>query len=346
MVEQSGILTCMTLCNHPKCKIKPSMKYIKTGLCFKHQRPEYKRDLGVGFNYTFTKEDLEKPVKANSDTRKISVKNVKMKYPEIKEKVDILKAKEDWSLDDVDELKNYFDLKPSVIFEVVDRIDSDVLYDWILNYEGGEFKWIPSFVDVLDDSYYDVLIDKAQGYIDVLPYKKTKSVAKKLDLEANHPKKTLKEKLAEINSFEEMLSSDDIFVRCEIFKDLDSLSDDEWNQVDVSLWLPEQVDSAWRREDQVFFSRRIFEKAIRSERLELCKVDNKFACESCNDLFDNLTSDHLLPRRLGGNSRFENLRMICKECNTLKGDLFDPVWLEFASDLHWTPNVKEIFKIR
>lgn len=42
----------------------------------------------------------------------------------------------------------------------------------------------------------------------------------------------------------------------------------------------------------------------------------------------NLTLDHVVPLSKGGAHRLSNLQLLCRECNTAKGDLTDaaPGW--------------------
>ncbi|MGB7373334.1 HNH endonuclease [Pontixanthobacter sp.] len=45
---------------------------------------------------------------------------------------------------------------------------------------------------------------------------------------------------------------------------------------------------------------------------------DKFACQYCGS-GDNLTFDHVLPRRLGGKTTWENIASACAPCNMKKG---------------------------
>lgn len=45
---------------------------------------------------------------------------------------------------------------------------------------------------------------------------------------------------------------------------------------------------------------------------------DKFSCQYCGT-GDNLTFDHVLPRRLGGTTRWENIATACLSCNLKKG---------------------------
>jgi len=56
-------------------------------------------------------------------------------------------------------------------------------------------------------------------------------------------------------------------------------------------------------------------------------IRDKFTCQYCHDVFpqDELTIDHVLPRRLGGASTWENCTTACKSCNWKKGgELYRP----------------------
>jgi 5-methylcytosine-specific restriction endonuclease McrA len=45
-----------------------------------------------------------------------------------------------------------------------------------------------------------------------------------------------------------------------------------------------------------------------------------YTCQYCNQPGYDLTVDHVVPKRLGGRSTWENLVCSCKRCNTRKGD--------------------------
>lgn len=45
-----------------------------------------------------------------------------------------------------------------------------------------------------------------------------------------------------------------------------------------------------------------------------------YTCQYCGHRGNDLTVDHVVPRRLGGPTSWENLVCCCKRCNTRKGD--------------------------
>ncbi len=45
-----------------------------------------------------------------------------------------------------------------------------------------------------------------------------------------------------------------------------------------------------------------------------------YSCQYCGHRGSDLTVDHIIPKRLGGPTTWENLACCCKKCNTKKGD--------------------------
>ncbi len=45
-----------------------------------------------------------------------------------------------------------------------------------------------------------------------------------------------------------------------------------------------------------------------------------YTCQYCGHTGKDLTIDHVIPRRLGGRTDWENLVCCCRKCNTKKGD--------------------------
>jgi 5-methylcytosine-specific restriction endonuclease McrA len=45
-----------------------------------------------------------------------------------------------------------------------------------------------------------------------------------------------------------------------------------------------------------------------------------YTCQYCGHTAKDLTVDHIIPKRLGGPTSWENLVCCCKKCNTKKGD--------------------------
>ncbi|MEN6357915.1 MAG: HNH endonuclease [Armatimonadota bacterium] len=45
-----------------------------------------------------------------------------------------------------------------------------------------------------------------------------------------------------------------------------------------------------------------------------------YTCQYCGHKGSDLTVDHVIPRRLGGQNTWDNLVACCKKCNTKKGD--------------------------
>ena len=57
----------------------------------------------------------------------------------------------------------------------------------------------------------------------------------------------------------------------------------------------------------------------RLTRLEVFNRDN-YTCQYCGHRSKELTIDHVVPKRLGGTTSWENLVCCCRKCNTKKGD--------------------------
>lgn len=58
---------------------------------------------------------------------------------------------------------------------------------------------------------------------------------------------------------------------------------------------------------------------LKLSRRSVFARDN-YACQYCGHRGSDLTVDHVIPRRLGGPSTWENLVCCCKRCNSKKGD--------------------------
>ncbi len=58
---------------------------------------------------------------------------------------------------------------------------------------------------------------------------------------------------------------------------------------------------------------------LRLSRRSILARDN-YTCQYCGHKGHDLTVDHLIPKRLGGPTSWENLVCCCKKCNTKKGD--------------------------
>lgn len=57
---------------------------------------------------------------------------------------------------------------------------------------------------------------------------------------------------------------------------------------------------------------------VRLSKREILRRDN-FTCQYCGQYSAQLTIDHVLPRRLGGEHSWENLVAACPSCNHRKG---------------------------
>jgi 5-methylcytosine-specific restriction endonuclease McrA len=58
---------------------------------------------------------------------------------------------------------------------------------------------------------------------------------------------------------------------------------------------------------------------LRLSRRSILARDN-YTCQYCGQQSKDLTVDHVVPKRLGGKSTWENLVCCCKKCNAKKGD--------------------------
>lgn len=58
---------------------------------------------------------------------------------------------------------------------------------------------------------------------------------------------------------------------------------------------------------------------LRLSRRSILARDN-FTCQYCGHQARDLTVDHIIPKRLGGKSTWENLVCCCRKCNGRKGD--------------------------
>lgn len=58
--------------------------------------------------------------------------------------------------------------------------------------------------------------------------------------------------------------------------------------------------------------------SVKLNKREIFRRDN-YTCQYCGQRKKNLTVDHVIPRRLGGNHTWENLVAACAACNHRKG---------------------------
>lgn len=58
---------------------------------------------------------------------------------------------------------------------------------------------------------------------------------------------------------------------------------------------------------------------LRLSRRSIFARDN-YTCQYCGHQSRELTIDHVIPKRMGGKSTWENLVCCCRKCNTKKGD--------------------------
>jgi 5-methylcytosine-specific restriction endonuclease McrA len=58
---------------------------------------------------------------------------------------------------------------------------------------------------------------------------------------------------------------------------------------------------------------------LRLSRRSILARDN-YTCQYCGHVGHDLTVDHVIPKRLGGPTSWDNLVCCCKRCNTKKGD--------------------------
>lgn len=58
---------------------------------------------------------------------------------------------------------------------------------------------------------------------------------------------------------------------------------------------------------------------LRLSRRSILARDN-YTCQYCGHTGKELTVDHIVPKRVGGPTSWENLVCCCKKCNTRKGD--------------------------
>jgi 5-methylcytosine-specific restriction endonuclease McrA len=59
--------------------------------------------------------------------------------------------------------------------------------------------------------------------------------------------------------------------------------------------------------------------SLRLSRRSIFARDN-YTCQYCGQRFRDLTLDHIVPRRLGGGTTWENLVCCCRKCNSKKAD--------------------------
>jgi 5-methylcytosine-specific restriction endonuclease McrA len=87
-----------------------------------------------------------------------------------------------------------------------------------------------------------------------------------------------------------------------------------------------------------------YTKSIKFSRYNLFLRD-LFQCQYCEDIFDfdDLTIDHVIPRKLGGKTTFDNTVTCCKACNSRKGSkLWKPKRAPFKPDyFHLVNNWKQ-----
>jgi 5-methylcytosine-specific restriction endonuclease McrA len=56
-------------------------------------------------------------------------------------------------------------------------------------------------------------------------------------------------------------------------------------------------------------------------KLRQVVINRDGCCQMCGTE-DNLTVDHIVPRRLGGDDNLNNLEVLCSQCNSSKGGRF------------------------
>ncbi len=59
-------------------------------------------------------------------------------------------------------------------------------------------------------------------------------------------------------------------------------------------------------------------RKVRLSKREIFRRDH-YTCQYCGRTLQNLTVDHVIPKRLGGTRSWENLVTACAPCNHLKG---------------------------
>lgn len=59
---------------------------------------------------------------------------------------------------------------------------------------------------------------------------------------------------------------------------------------------------------------------VKLTRKEIFRRDH-YTCQYCGRQTSNLTIDHVIPRSLGGQTRWDNVVAACPRCNHLKGDM-------------------------
>lgn len=60
--------------------------------------------------------------------------------------------------------------------------------------------------------------------------------------------------------------------------------------------------------------------SVKLTRKEIFRRDH-FTCQYCGRQTSELTIDHVIPRRLGGQTRWDNVVSACPRCNHLKGGM-------------------------
>lgn len=96
-------------------------------------------------------------------------------------------------------------------------------------------------------------------------------------------------------------------------------------------------------------------RRYRAQRERVFKRDGR-VCQVCGTDEGEFHIDHVIPRKVGGDSSLDNLRVLCKSCNLRKGALNEGVFLArtatppvFLSDLSLTqskPMLDSPFKTR
>ena len=330
----------MNVCRHPKCSVVPSKKYLATGFCHEHQRPDRMRDSGK------VKSRLLEVIESGGDIfQPPKPKKPKPVSPSLKPddemvaKIREMKHKENPTPEDVEWFKDVASKNFMLAINVAPSMPTDAIIEAYQNSgKSFSFKKLLSLAKTLVKAGHDSEKVKLLFDTELKPSEAGKYNALFRRVQPIHRNTNLKT----LGGFDEVLAADRWETREFVYRRMEQLTPEQWDMVDPKVWLPEMVDSAWERDDQVFCTPRDFEAETVANRI----AEKGNVCESCGATNIEVSADHLVPRALGGNSTAANLRLMCPPCNFRKGSVFDPLWLEeLYENPDWCPTPKHLSRI-